>query len=183
MRYIAVEREDLRELLHEDGSLADLLLSTFIRRREASRSARASGSRSSAAGLDATRGWSTGRAGPTSPRLGATGRTPRRRPRASRGSTRTSIPLVRFPGGAELRAPSHGELRAPSASASSSIRARRSTCWWSAAGRPASAPRSTAPPRGSTRWWSRAPCSAGRRARRGGSRTTSASRLGSAAPS
>ena len=34
MRYIAVEREQLRPLLSEDGSLADLLLSTFIRRRE-----------------------------------------------------------------------------------------------------------------------------------------------------
>ncbi len=34
MRYIAVEREDLRELMHEDGSLADLLLTTFTRRRE-----------------------------------------------------------------------------------------------------------------------------------------------------
>jgi len=35
MRYIAVEREALRGLLFEDGSLADLLLSTFVRRREA----------------------------------------------------------------------------------------------------------------------------------------------------
>src|SRR4051794_37955170 len=35
MRYIAIEREELRGLLFEDSSLADLLLSTFIRRREA----------------------------------------------------------------------------------------------------------------------------------------------------
>ncbi len=34
MRYIAVEREVLRPLLFEDASLADLLLSTFISRRE-----------------------------------------------------------------------------------------------------------------------------------------------------
>ena len=34
MRYIAVDRDVLRPLLFEDGSLADLLLSTFIRRRE-----------------------------------------------------------------------------------------------------------------------------------------------------
>ena len=34
MRYIAVEREALQELIHEHASLADLLLSTFIRRRE-----------------------------------------------------------------------------------------------------------------------------------------------------
>ena len=35
LRYIAVEREVLRALLFEDGPLSDLLLSTFIARREA----------------------------------------------------------------------------------------------------------------------------------------------------
>lgn len=35
MRYIAVEREELRELLFDDGALSDLLLATFIARREA----------------------------------------------------------------------------------------------------------------------------------------------------
>src|SRR3954468_22381371 len=35
LRYIAVDRDDLRSLLFEDGSLGDLLLSTFIARREA----------------------------------------------------------------------------------------------------------------------------------------------------
>jgi thioredoxin reductase (NADPH) len=35
MRYIAVDRDVLRPLLFEDGPLADLLLSTFMRRREA----------------------------------------------------------------------------------------------------------------------------------------------------
>jgi thioredoxin reductase (NADPH) len=34
MRYIAVEREALRQLLFEDGDLSDLLLSAFIQRRE-----------------------------------------------------------------------------------------------------------------------------------------------------
>ena len=34
MRYIAVEREVLRELIYEHASLADVLLATFIRRRE-----------------------------------------------------------------------------------------------------------------------------------------------------
>src|SRR4051794_40195569 len=34
MRYIAVDREDLRPLMFEDGALADVLLTTFIRRRE-----------------------------------------------------------------------------------------------------------------------------------------------------
>jgi len=35
LRYIAVERAALRSLLNEDGPLSDLLLSTFIARREA----------------------------------------------------------------------------------------------------------------------------------------------------
>src|SRR5476649_761543 len=35
LRYIAVDRDDLRPLLFEDGPLSDLLLSTFIARREA----------------------------------------------------------------------------------------------------------------------------------------------------
>ncbi len=35
MRYIAVERDELLPLLYEDGPLGDLLLSTFIARREA----------------------------------------------------------------------------------------------------------------------------------------------------
>ena len=34
MRYIAVEREELKTLLIEDGPLSDLLLSTFVARRE-----------------------------------------------------------------------------------------------------------------------------------------------------
>src|SRR4051812_40496891 len=34
MRYIAVDREALRRLMFEDESLADLLLSAFVRRRE-----------------------------------------------------------------------------------------------------------------------------------------------------
>ena len=35
MRYIAVDRDELRPLLFEDGPLGDLLLSTFMARREA----------------------------------------------------------------------------------------------------------------------------------------------------
>src|ERR671933_802511 len=35
LRYIAVERDAMRELLFEDGPLSDLVLSTFIARREA----------------------------------------------------------------------------------------------------------------------------------------------------
>ena len=35
LRYIAVERDALRKLMTDNSSLADVLLSTFIRRREA----------------------------------------------------------------------------------------------------------------------------------------------------
>ena len=43
LRYIAVERAALRALLFEDGPLSDLLLSTFIARREALQSAQGVG--------------------------------------------------------------------------------------------------------------------------------------------
>jgi thioredoxin reductase (NADPH) len=43
LRYIAVERGALRSLLNEDGPLSDLLLSTFISRREALQSAQGVG--------------------------------------------------------------------------------------------------------------------------------------------
>ena len=102
----------------------------------------------------------------------------RRRPRLAR-----SLPLVRLPGGGELAHPSNGEVSARSESAASSAPRRRSTCSWSAPARRGSAPPSTAPPRGSTRSSSRAPRSAARRDPRAGSRTTSASRPGSAASS
>src|SRR5215471_351278 len=35
LRYVAVDREVLKELLYEDGPLSDLVLSTFVARREA----------------------------------------------------------------------------------------------------------------------------------------------------
>ena len=47
LRYVAVEREALRALLFEDGPLSDLLLSSFIARREALQTVQGSGSRSS----------------------------------------------------------------------------------------------------------------------------------------
>ena len=102
----------------------------------------------------------------------------------STGSSPSELPLVRLPGGAELRQPEQRRaLAGARRSGSSSARARRSTCSSSAAARPGSAPPSTAPRRGSTRSSSRAPCSAARPAPRAGSRTTSASRPASAAPS
>ena len=72
----------------------------------------------------------------------------RRRRRAARPG---EVPLVRLPGGEELRGRATASSPERSASASSSRRPRRSTCSSSAAARPASAPPSTAPPRGSIR--------------------------------
>jgi len=43
LRYIAVERGALRSLLNEDGPLSDLVLSTFISRREALQSVQGMG--------------------------------------------------------------------------------------------------------------------------------------------
>ncbi len=101
LRYIAVERSALRSLLDDDGPLSDLLLSTFISRREALQSVPGVG-------------------------LEIVG------PRGSEATMRTlefaranrlpytwqdeeppggdALPLVRLPGGTELRAPSAGEL-------------------------------------------------------------------------
>ena len=106
---------------------------------------------------------------------------PRRR--SSPGSTRRACRSCGCRAAPSCAARRPARSRARSGSAASSRRGRRSTCSWSAPGPPASAPPSTALPRGSTRSSSTAPRSAGRRVRRGGSRTTSASRPGSAEPS
>ena len=111
MRYIAVDREDLRPLLFEDAALADVLLNTFIRRREILQQREGVGfevigPRSSASTrrlLDyARRG---------------------RLPHVWRDTSETiwtaavaaelepdELPLVRLPGGTELRNPSNGQL-------------------------------------------------------------------------
>jgi thioredoxin reductase (NADPH) len=101
LRYIAVGREALRELLFDDGPLSDLVLSTFIARREALQRVQGIGveivgPRSSEATmqmLDFVRAnrlpftWHE-----TAPPHGA------------------KPPLVRLPGGVELTHPSRGEL-------------------------------------------------------------------------
>ena len=107
MRYIAVDRENLRPLLFEDAALADVLLNTFIRRREILQQRddvgfEVIGPRSSASTrrlLDyARRG---------------------RLPHVWRDIASDAIaaelepdelPLVRLPGGTELRNPSNGQL-------------------------------------------------------------------------
>ena len=113
LTYIAVERDELRRLLFEDGSLADLLLSTFIRRREA---------------LQASDGVGIEIIGPrSSERTRAIVEYAKRSrlPHVWRDPDHThdpeaagivssleegQLPLVRIPGGAELRAPTNGEL-------------------------------------------------------------------------
>jgi thioredoxin reductase (NADPH) len=112
MRYIAVDREDLRPLLFEDAALADVLLNTFMRRREILQQHdgvgfEVIGPRTSASTrrlLDyARRG---------------------RLPHVWRDTERdddleaaiaaelepNELPLVRLPGGTELRNPSNGQL-------------------------------------------------------------------------
>ena len=100
LRYIAVDRDAIRDLLFEDGPLSDLVLSTFIARREALQTVeglglRVVGPRSSGATmrmLEFLRGnrlpftWDD-----EAPAEGAP-------------------PLVGLPGGAELRGPSTGEV-------------------------------------------------------------------------
>ena len=101
LRYITVERSALRSLLSEDGPLSDILLSTFISRREALQSAEGVGlqiigphdSEQTMRMLEFARAnrlpytWED--AAP--PDGGA-------------------LPLVRLPGGGELRAPTPGQV-------------------------------------------------------------------------
>jgi thioredoxin reductase (NADPH) len=113
MRYIAVERDALRQLLFDDGPLGDVLLSAFIARREALQQhqgigVEVVGPRSSAA----TR-WMVDylrRA-----RLPYTWRDPEHAddPEAATliaALEPDELPLVRLPGGTELRRPSGGQV-------------------------------------------------------------------------
>ncbi|MEZ5078061.1 MAG: FAD-dependent oxidoreductase [Solirubrobacterales bacterium] len=111
MRYIAVERGALRELLNEDASLADLLLTAFVQRREL---------------LQSREGIGIEIIGPrhSEPtrelveyakqvRLPHTWRDPdddREAARLLADVPVEQVPLVRLPGGAELRRPSNGQL-------------------------------------------------------------------------
>jgi thioredoxin reductase (NADPH) len=112
MRYIAVDRDELRRLLFDDSSLSDLLLSTFIARREALQQA--------SVGLEII--------GPHSSettrrlvefagrnRLPYVWRDPEHSHDADAAALIESVkpdelPLVRLPGGAQLRNPSGGQL-------------------------------------------------------------------------
>jgi thioredoxin reductase (NADPH) len=101
LRYIAVERGALRSLLNEDGPLSDLVLSTFISRREA---------------LQSVQGIGVEIVGPhgsePTMRLLEFARANRLpytwQDAAAPGGE--ALPLVRLPGGGELHGPSAGEL-------------------------------------------------------------------------
>jgi thioredoxin reductase (NADPH) len=110
-RYIAVDREALKQLLFDDGALSDLLLSAFIERREA---------------LQQVHGIGVEIVGPRDSaetrRLLEFARR-QKLPHSwvdpaesEEGAALTAalgpeeIPLVRLPGGAELRRPGNGEL-------------------------------------------------------------------------
>src|SRR5262245_10765419 len=113
LRYIAVEREQLRTLLFEDTGLSDLLLWTFTARRE---------------GLQARDGVGIEIVGPRSSettrqlvefarrnRLPFTWQDTDRSEHADEparisGLADDEFPLVRLPGGSELRNPSTGEM-------------------------------------------------------------------------
>jgi thioredoxin reductase (NADPH) len=111
MRYIAVDREVLRQLLFEDGSLSDLLLSAFIERRESLQQLEGIGleiigppdSTETRRLLDFARRL----------RLPHAWITPGESEEAAaliEGLDPAEIPLVRLPGGDDLRGPSNGEL-------------------------------------------------------------------------
>jgi thioredoxin reductase (NADPH) len=111
MRYVAVEREQLRALMFDDAGLSDALLSAFISRREL---------------LQGTDGVGLEIIGPRESaathrtvdyvrrnRLPFTWREPDEDPAAAAlldGLGDDELPLVRLPGGSELRHPSAGEL-------------------------------------------------------------------------
>ncbi len=113
LRYIAVDRDDLRPLLFEDGPLSDLLLSTFIARREALQQVHSIGleivgprwSEATMRMVEFAR----------SNRLPFTWHDPERADDPSAAAAvadldPASLPLVRLPGGIELRGPSTGQV-------------------------------------------------------------------------
>ncbi|HEU4737487.1 MAG TPA: FAD-dependent oxidoreductase [Solirubrobacterales bacterium] len=111
MRYIAVDRAKLREVLLEDGPLSDILLSAFIQRREL---------------LQQRQGIGIEIVGPRDSattrqlidfvkrqRLPYTWTDPVENAEAAQALEELDpdeVPLVRLPGGGEMRSPSDGEL-------------------------------------------------------------------------
>ena len=120
LRYIAVDRDALRPLLFEDGALSDLLLTTFIARREALQQVAGIGleivgPHSSAS---TTRSRGATRSAPATPLL----------PRRSAASPPRSCRSSGCPAASSSARRRRARSSAPSGSGSSSGRARRSTC-------------------------------------------------------
>jgi thioredoxin reductase (NADPH) len=113
LRYIAVDRDGLRPLLFEDGPLSDLLLSTFIARREALQQVQG-------IGFEVVGPHSSGATVrmvefARSNRLPFTWRDPERADDQAAaalivGLDASDLPLVRLPSGVELRGPSTGQV-------------------------------------------------------------------------
>ena len=111
MRYIAVDRETLRELLFEDGSLSDLLLTTFVERRELLQRRQGIGVEiiGGRASADTRRLVEFAR----NQRLPYTWIVPEENEAAAglvKAIAPAEMPLVRLPGGTELHNPSNGTL-------------------------------------------------------------------------
>ena len=111
LRYIAVPREAVRSLLYEDSSLADLLLATFIGRRELLQQREGIGVEvigpHSSADTRRVLEW-TRRA--RLPHTWLEPDTSEDAASAIEGFDDDELPLVRIPGGLELRNPANGEL-------------------------------------------------------------------------
>src|SRR4051812_10331233 len=142
LRYVAVDRDALRTLLFDDGPLSDLVLSTFIARREA---------------LQRVEGIGLEIVGPRSSEatmqmldFARANRLPCTWHEAAPPDG-TEPPLVRLPGGTELQQPSRGAvLRA--LGVGRELAPREEVDLLVVGGGPAaSPPPSTAPPRDSTR--------------------------------
>src|SRR5262249_19524182 len=113
MRYIAVDRNELRSMMFEDAALADVMLNTFIRRREILQDREGVGfevigPQSSPATRHLVEYARRGRLPHVSP---DTERTDDPEVTGAIAELEPSeIPLVRLPGGLELRNPSDGQL-------------------------------------------------------------------------
>ena len=113
LRYIAVDREVLRSLLYEDGPLSDLVLSTFINRREALQQVQGIGLE--IVGPHSSKATMRMLGFARSNRLPFTWRDSERADDAEAAAQvasfdEASLPLVKLPGGAELRGPSPGQV-------------------------------------------------------------------------
>ena len=110
VRYIEVPRETFRSLLYEDEAFSDLVLSTFVARREALQGApgiglEIIGPQSSAATRRMVDFIRSNRIPFTWHESAPTDDSP-----AAAEVDESSLPLVRLPGGTELRAPSPGQV-------------------------------------------------------------------------